>query len=155
MQVQSRQIFSQFTPMNSGGLPVAALPYFGEGAEHSFPSLGMGLRSAWKSLTALMDGWVSPSRKVAIGRVGVSAQVAHSVEAWGGFPSVGTQTAEAFEQRRVIVVTADPVERHRICWALDRAGFHVMDAATGAEAIELARWGSVDLMVIEVLRPGM
>ncbi len=54
----------------------------------------------------------------------------------------------------VLVVDDDLIIRHLLQQALLQAGFHVISAATGAEAISLAGTQAPDLVLLDVLMPG-
>jgi CheY-like chemotaxis protein len=56
-------------------------------------------------------------------------------------------------KRVVLVAEDDPVERKRLCTALEEAGFTTIAAEDGAEAIEKARLTTPDLIVSDILLP--
>jgi CheY-like chemotaxis protein len=70
-----------------------------------------------------------------------------------GFPtSKGSQP-----QRVVLVVDDEEAVRDIVCRALQTAGFRTLEAAHGAEALELAGGGSktLDLVITDVVMPGV
>jgi PAS domain S-box-containing protein len=54
----------------------------------------------------------------------------------------------------ILFVEDNPAVRHAVARMLAEAGYHVLAASSGAEALELAR-GSVDLVVSDLVMPGM
>ena len=54
----------------------------------------------------------------------------------------------------ILFVEDNPAVRHAVSRMLTEAGYHVLPAASGAEALELAR-GRVDLVVSDLVMPGM
>jgi len=57
----------------------------------------------------------------------------------------------------ILFVDDDPYIRKVLCTHLHRAGFEVLSAADGADALEVARHskGAIDLLVTDVMMPGM
>ena len=68
-------------------------------------------------------------------------------------PPRGTHDGEP----TVLVVDDDLAVRRVACKALRRAGYRVVEAGTGAEALEVsrARDGGIDLLLTDVVMPGM
>lgn len=57
--------------------------------------------------------------------------------------------------RKVLVVDDDPHIRDVVCFALRRAGFDVAEAADGQDGIRAFRRVKPDLVILDVLMPGM
>lgn len=55
----------------------------------------------------------------------------------------------------ILVVEDEALTRTKIKRVLTRHGFHVVEAATGEEAVRLLREQAFDLMVLDILLPGM
>jgi DNA-binding response OmpR family regulator len=64
-------------------------------------------------------------------------------------------TADNQPQRRVLVVEDDPSIRELVSLHLKLEGFGVLPSADGAEALRLARTEHVDLIVLDVMLPGL
>jgi DNA-binding response OmpR family regulator len=64
-------------------------------------------------------------------------------------------TADSQPQRRVLVVEDDPSIRELVSLHLKLEGFGVLPSADGAEALRLARTEHVDLIVLDVMLPGL
>jgi EAL domain-containing protein (putative c-di-GMP-specific phosphodiesterase class I)/DNA-binding response OmpR family regulator len=58
-------------------------------------------------------------------------------------------------QPAVLVADDDTGVRELVAFALRRAGFEVVEAANGAQALEIARTGTVGLIVLDMAMPGM
>src|SRR5688500_5724316 len=56
---------------------------------------------------------------------------------------------------RVLLADDDPSLREVVRYALDRAGFEVIEAADGRQALDRFRQRAVDLFVLDVLMPEM
>ncbi len=56
---------------------------------------------------------------------------------------------------RVMVVDDSPTDKEFLKQVLQRAGHEVLEAATGADAIELVRANRPDCVVMDVVMPGM
>ena len=55
----------------------------------------------------------------------------------------------------ILVVDDDPSLRRVVAYQLEQDGYRVTSAASGAEALEAVRAGDVDLLVTDVMMPGM
>ncbi len=55
----------------------------------------------------------------------------------------------------ILVVEDDPVIRQTVVYALKRAGFETLSSADGLEALELARTSRPDLILLDLMLPGM
>ena len=55
----------------------------------------------------------------------------------------------------ILVVDDLPANRDLMVRRLQRSGFQVLAAASGPEALELVRRGSVDLVLLDIMMPGM
>ena len=64
-------------------------------------------------------------------------------------------TIDTPPQRRVLVVEDDPAIRELVSLHLKLEGFGVLPSADGAEALRLARAESFDLIVLDVMLPGL
>lgn len=64
-------------------------------------------------------------------------------------------TTETQPARRVLVVEDDPAIRELVSLHLKLEGFAVLPSADGAEALRLARTEAVDLIVLDVMLPGL
>ena len=62
-------------------------------------------------------------------------------------------TTEGEPELKVLVVEDDDANREAMVDVLARAGYRVFAAATGAEAVELARAHEPDLVVLDVVLP--
>jgi two-component system OmpR family response regulator len=58
-------------------------------------------------------------------------------------------------KRKILIVDDDPSIRDVIKFTLDKAGFDVIEATNGAEALTLFKSKSPDLMVLDILMPEM
>ena len=58
-------------------------------------------------------------------------------------------------RRKILIVDDDPSIRDVIKFTLDKAGFDVIEATNGAEALSLYKSKSPDLMVLDILMPEM
>lgn len=56
---------------------------------------------------------------------------------------------------RILLVDDDDRIRRFLGSKLKASGFQVLDASTGAESLELAKAGKADLMVLDLIMPGM
>jgi DNA-binding response OmpR family regulator len=56
---------------------------------------------------------------------------------------------------RVLVVEDDPIIRTTVAYALKRAGFDTIESGDGAEGLELARRERPDLVVLDLMLPGL
>jgi DNA-binding response OmpR family regulator len=56
--------------------------------------------------------------------------------------------------QKILVCDDDPNIRNIIDFGLQAEGFQVLDAADGAEALELARGEAPDLVILDVMMPG-
>ncbi|MDP2181129.1 MAG: response regulator transcription factor [Actinomycetota bacterium] len=56
---------------------------------------------------------------------------------------------------RILVVEDDPIIRQTVEYALRRAGFETSSTANGIEALELARTARPDLILLDLMLPGM
>ena len=57
--------------------------------------------------------------------------------------------------KRILAVDDSPSMRHMVCVTLRAAGYEVVEAADGDEALEYARGHSVDLVLADVNMPRM
>ena len=71
----------------------------------------------------------------------------------GCSPSAMRATSEREPEAKVLVVEDDDANREAMVEILARAGYRVLAAATGAEAVELARAHEPDLVVLDVVLP--
>ena len=55
----------------------------------------------------------------------------------------------------ILVVDDLPANRDLMVRRLERSGFRVLQAASGPEALEIVRQGSVDLVLLDIMMPGM
>jgi DNA-binding NtrC family response regulator len=55
----------------------------------------------------------------------------------------------------ILVVDDDPSLRRVVAYQLEQDGFRVTSAGSGAEALEAARGGGIDLLITDVMMPGM
>ena len=72
--------------------------------------------------------------------------------------SVEESDEESAEQRppgRVLVVEDDRITREFVAGLLRGAGFDVQTLDTGAPAVDMARNGKVDLVLLDVVMPGV
>jgi DNA-binding response OmpR family regulator len=56
---------------------------------------------------------------------------------------------------RVLVVEDDPIIRTTVAYALKRAGFETLESADGAEGLEIALGERPDLVVLDLMLPGL
>jgi CheY-like chemotaxis protein len=56
---------------------------------------------------------------------------------------------------RILVVDDLPANRELMVRRLERSGFQVLSAASGPEALEIVRRGNVDLVLLDIMMPGM
>src|ERR1700709_2208709 len=66
-------------------------------------------------------------------------------------PIAGVNTT----RRRIVIAEGSRTQAERLRWLLDDAGFEVVVARTGAEAIDALRSVPADLVVSDVIMPGM
>ena len=59
------------------------------------------------------------------------------------------------ETATILVVDDLPANRDLMARRLERSGYRVLSAASGPEALELVRRGSVDLVLLDIMMPGM
>jgi DNA-binding response OmpR family regulator len=59
------------------------------------------------------------------------------------------------EAATILVVDDLPANRDLMTQRLERSGFRVLSAASGPEALELLRRGPVDLVLLDIMMPGM
>ena len=59
------------------------------------------------------------------------------------------------ETATILVVDDLPANRELMARRLERSGFRVLSAAGGAEALEIVRRGGVDLVLLDIMMPGM
>jgi CheY-like chemotaxis protein len=59
------------------------------------------------------------------------------------------------ETATILVVDDLPANRELMARRLERSGFRVLSAASGAEALELVRRGGVELVLLDIMMPGM
>jgi len=57
--------------------------------------------------------------------------------------------------RRVLVADDDPIQRRLLALVLERAGFEVVSAKNGEQALALARTSKPDVILSDILMPGM
>ena len=55
----------------------------------------------------------------------------------------------------ILVVEDDPIIRQTVEYALKRAGFDTQTSGDGAEALEMARSTPPDLILLDLMLPGM
>jgi len=55
----------------------------------------------------------------------------------------------------VLIVDDSPVEQHVYCQALEQRGFDTIVAGDGEEAVDIAREKQPDLIIMDVVMPGM
>ena len=55
----------------------------------------------------------------------------------------------------ILVVDDDPSLKRVLVYQLEQEGYRVANAASGAEAVEAIRAGGVDLLITDVMMPGM
>ncbi len=55
----------------------------------------------------------------------------------------------------ILVVDDDPSLRRVVAYQLEQDGYRVTSAASGAEAVDAVRGGGVDLLITDVMMPGM
>jgi len=58
-------------------------------------------------------------------------------------------------QATILVVDDLPANRDLMVRRLERSGFQVLSAASGPEALELVRRGNVDMVLLDIMMPGM
>jgi two-component system cell cycle sensor histidine kinase/response regulator CckA len=60
-------------------------------------------------------------------------------------------------KRVALVVDDEPIVRQTVCAALERGGFTVLTAESGAQAVEVARQraGEIDMVLLDLAMPGM
>jgi phosphoserine phosphatase RsbU/P len=59
------------------------------------------------------------------------------------------------QRRRVLVVDDSQAQRRVLGGLLRRWGYHVTEAASGTEALDLVRWQEVDIVISDWIMPGM
>ena len=57
--------------------------------------------------------------------------------------------------KKILVVDDSPTERHVLTEALQKAGYHVVAATSGEQAVDLAKRELPDLILMDVVMPGM
>lgn len=57
--------------------------------------------------------------------------------------------------KTILVVDDEPEVRDLVCEVLDSAGYSVMSAATGREALRLVREQNCDLVLLDIMMPGL
>jgi len=57
--------------------------------------------------------------------------------------------------KRILVVEDEDAIRETLRYNLAREGYHVLEAATGPDALNVARTGRPDLILLDVMLPGL
>src|SRR6478672_8795358 len=57
------------------------------------------------------------------------------------------------ERRRILVVDDDEIKRYTVTRILDKAGFEISEASTGAATMEVATRTNPDLIILDVNMP--
>ncbi len=57
--------------------------------------------------------------------------------------------------KKILVVDDSPTERHVLTELLSKNGFHIITAESGEEAVAMAKDQSPDLILMDVVMPGM
>ncbi len=112
---------------------------------------GLGLATAY-GIVAQAGGAIEITSELDVGSTfSVFLPVAHD-------PSLGTEqpvTRGVVMGRKILVVEDEPAVRELVDRILTQAGHDVLSAATGAEALRLSASWPVDLVVSDVVMPGM
>lgn len=56
---------------------------------------------------------------------------------------------------RILVVEDNPSSRRLVCYTLERAGYQVLSASNGVEGLRIAQEEKPDLLVLDVMLPGL
>ncbi len=119
------------------------------GAAKRFQGTGLGL-ALTKRLTEAQGGEVSVRSVVGAGSVFAARLPLDLAGAPSGPPAGGAAPAT-----RILVVEDDPEDRRWIVETLDGAGYVVVPAASGAQAIAEARRGTFAAVTLDLLLPDM
>lgn len=110
---------------------------------------------AARELLRLIEEWLTPERlrEFAAARPAVASRLEPAALALAR--PVVLPAAEAALSGRILVADDDPGHRELLCRRLEQQGFAVRTAPGGAEALELLRREPFDLVLLDVLMPGM
>lgn len=57
--------------------------------------------------------------------------------------------------KRILVVEDNPNSKRLICYTLEQEGYQVLNASNGVEGLRMAREENLDLLVLDVMLPGL
>lgn len=60
-----------------------------------------------------------------------------------------------FIGKRILVAEDNPSVKRLVCYTLERAGYQVLSASNGVEGLRMAREEKPDLLVLDVMLPGL
>jgi PAS domain S-box-containing protein len=116
---------------------------------------GLGL-SICRALVDLMGGEIGVESRPRLGSTFRFWIEAEPVAAgWSEDAGAGAKVAEATAPARVLVVDDLDVNRELVRAILEATGHEVVDASSGAEAVEAAMAGPYDLILMDLQMPGM
>jgi DNA-binding response OmpR family regulator len=73
-----------------------------------------------------------------------------------GFPSPGeTRTKPGRDSRKILIIDDNPAVRNMLCKLLEEYGYRTATADDGLKALQAARTENPDLILLDVMLPGM
>lgn len=60
-----------------------------------------------------------------------------------------------FMAKRILIVEDNPSVNRLVCYTLEREGYQVLSASNGVEGLRIAREEKPDLLVLDVMLPGL
>ena len=60
-----------------------------------------------------------------------------------------------FMAKRILVVEDNPSVKRLVCYTLERQGYEVLSASNGVEGLRIARDEKLELLVLDVMLPGL
>lgn len=139
----------------------------GEDSEESgeFIGFGAGIQGAWRTLAGLAHNWIqtAPStNRISPLQAGPLPEFAPKSEQPRKLPAGNSGRSQALHssQRdtampRVMVICFHAAERQRICKSLDPRHYELVEAGSGKEAVAKAQQMRIDLIIMDVVKPGM
>ncbi len=133
-------------------LAAAVLRCLEKKPEDRFPSAA-ALAASFEALERLQQ----PRRPAVVPAAPAAARVRTAVHRRSDILPAAVPTAAVDTVRRPVVLVVDDEEqvRNLLCTALSRAGFEAVPSSSGEDALTLLETRAVDLILIDVLMPGV